>query len=116
MRLNRRRLIMLFVLMMMVILPVGALADDCGCGVVQLEGAEKNKIVAEVLKNDDFKQLKKSSMAEGYVWNGVSEAQVVRTPGGDILIAIPVTSPAGESYAIVHALGVEGFYLIPASE
>ncbi len=114
MRMNRKVLALLIVLIIMVFaLPVGALAEECGCGLVEVQGAEKHKIVSDLLKNDAFKAEKKAITEQGFKWTGVSKAEVVRTPDGDIFVAIPVTSPTGENYGLVYVYGQ--FHLVPES-
>lgn len=65
--------------------------DECGCTVVT--GAEKNKHVAELLKSDHLKEVKKdlANLEEGYRWNGVNGAEVIYNEEFDqLLIGIPV--------------------------
>ncbi|MCH1625201.1 hypothetical protein [Fredinandcohnia quinoae] len=54
--------------------------DDCGCGVTYVKGAEKNKIVANILKSKEFKEQKKILKSEGYNWLGANKIVVVKKP------------------------------------
>lgn len=50
-------------------------STDCGCGTPIL-GAEKNKMIADVLKSDEFKNIKKQAMKDGFLWRGVDGTSV----------------------------------------
>jgi hypothetical protein len=50
-------------------------STDCGCGTPIL-GAEKNKIISEILKSEEFKNVKKEAMKEGFSWRGVEGTSV----------------------------------------
>ncbi|MEC1524955.1 hypothetical protein P9D43_23400 [Neobacillus niacini] len=53
--------------------------EDCLCNsFTVLDGAEKNKIVAEFLASDEFKTLKSNNLDSGYKWNGISKAEVTK--------------------------------------
>ncbi|WHX98321.1 hypothetical protein [Neobacillus sp. DY30] len=53
--------------------------EDCFCdSFIILDGAEKNKIVAEFLASDEFKTLKLTNLESGYKWKGISKAEVTR--------------------------------------
>jgi hypothetical protein len=71
--------------------------DDCGCVTEEISGAEKNKIVSNLLKSDEFKDMKKEQMQNLYKWKGVSEIEVIRniTYGGIIIITIPILTIDG---------------------
>ncbi|MBM4760927.1 hypothetical protein [Bacillus sp. B15-48] len=51
-------------------------ADDCECPGTVIIGAERNQLVAELLKNDDFKAIKKELEAKNYQWNGAGAIEV----------------------------------------
>lgn len=52
---------------------------NCPCNFIKpIEGAEKNKIVANILASDEFKTLKRNKLENGYQWKGISEAEVSR--------------------------------------
>jgi hypothetical protein len=50
--------------------------DDCGCPGTVFTGAERNKLVAELLKSDVFKEAKLVLKEEGYVWQGAGAIEV----------------------------------------
>jgi hypothetical protein len=50
-------------------------STDCGCGTPIL-GAEKNKIIADILKSDEFKEKKMEAKNEGFLWRGVDGTSV----------------------------------------
>jgi hypothetical protein len=54
----------------------GQPTDDCGCPGTVITGAERNKLVANLLKSDVFKQAKIELEEEGYVWQGASMIEV----------------------------------------
>jgi hypothetical protein len=71
--------------------------DGCGCVTEVVTGAEKNKIVSNLLKSDEFKNVKKEELKKLYKWKGVSEIEVIRniTAGGIIIITLPISSLDG---------------------
>ncbi|WP_226037444.1 hypothetical protein [Aquibacillus saliphilus] len=83
--------------------------DDCGCGegVREITGSEKNKIVANLLSSDEFKEKKKELKKIGYHWNGVNEVEVeFSEPLNEILIAIPfLNQDRSEKYYWLYAFG-----------
>ncbi|MDF2856004.1 MAG: hypothetical protein K0Q87_1855 [Neobacillus sp.] len=92
-----------------------ALAQDeheCGCDVEQLQGAEKNKIVSNLLKSEEFKNVKKKYMQNGFKWNGVSKVEVLKnhTHGGMIMVGAPFYSPDG---TVTMAVFFNGVYMDP---
>ncbi|MBM7655619.1 hypothetical protein [Neobacillus cucumis] len=53
--------------------------EDCAChDVTPILGAERNKIVADLISNNEFKTVKKDLMSKGYKWLGASEVQVYK--------------------------------------
>jgi hypothetical protein len=50
--------------------------DDCGCPGTVITGAERNKLVANLLKSDVFKQARVELKREGYVWQGAGAVEV----------------------------------------
>jgi hypothetical protein len=52
--------------------------DDCGCPGTVITGAERNKLVANLLKSNVFKQAKieLKDEDEGFRWQGASEVEV----------------------------------------
>lgn len=83
------------------------LNNDCGCDVTYILGAEKNKIVSDLIKNEPFKLVKMSLFQDGYTWNGVSGIEVVR-PNNDsdsIGITVPFTDENGIEQVAVFVNG-----------
>lgn len=78
--------------------------DDCGCGIVT--GAEKNKVIADMLKSDVFKAKKKELKATGYQWNGVDNFEVSYNSKFDAyLVVMPLVSENGELHVLLYAFG-----------
>ncbi len=77
--------------------PVKAASEDCGChDVTFIVGAEKNKMVSDLLKSDEFKSVKSGLMQKGYTFNGVSDIQVVKINKFNvIMIGIPFINSDG---------------------
>jgi hypothetical protein len=85
---------------------------DCGCEVEQLQGAEKNKIVSNLLKSDEFKNVKKKYMKNGFKWTGVSKVEVLKnhTVGGMIMVGVPFYLEDG---SVTMAVFFNGVYMDP---
>ncbi|MCM3668136.1 hypothetical protein M3181_03860 [Mesobacillus maritimus] len=68
------------VLLMMFVVPGNAVLaeeNDCQCPGTVITGAERNKLVADLLKSDEFKAAKKQLMKEeGYTWAGAGAIEV----------------------------------------
>jgi hypothetical protein len=59
--------------------PVQAEEEPCICGDIitqEILGAERNKIISNLLKSDEFKTIKKVQMQHGLKWNGVNNIVV----------------------------------------
>jgi hypothetical protein len=71
--------------------------EDCIChDVAPIFGAEKNKIVADILKSDAFKNAKKDWKTEGYTFNGVDSVEVIKfNKFGFVMVGFPVTNNDG---------------------
>ncbi|WP_460348503.1 hypothetical protein [Pseudoneobacillus sp. C159] len=84
--------------------------DDCGCpNVEMIVGAEKNKMVAELLKSNGFKDFKKSLMENGYSYRGVHDIEVANfIDYGFIAIAVPFINKDG---AVEMKVFVDGVYM-----
>lgn len=83
---------------------VGPETNHCGCEVTYLTGAERNKIVSNLLKSDEFKSLKKDLIQDGYKWKGAGAIEVIQnhTYGGIILVGVPFIDNAGTEWFFVH--------------
>ncbi|PLS09546.1 hypothetical protein [Neobacillus cucumis] len=69
-------------------------ATDCGCDVSPVFGAEKNKMVADLISSQEFKDAKRSIKNEGYSWRGVKNIEVIinHSHGDAIMIGVPFYS------------------------
>jgi hypothetical protein len=86
--------------------PVKA-AEECGCNVTPIVGHERNVIVSNLLKSDEFKDLKKDLKKEGYKWNGAHDIEVVKNNDyGIILVGVPFTDDDGIEEVFVFIDGV----------
>ncbi|MFS0864620.1 hypothetical protein [Fredinandcohnia sp. 179-A 10B2 NHS] len=86
--------------------------EDCGCPFIYLDGAERNKLVANILKSTDFHNLKKAQEAEGYSFAGADLIQVVKPNTGEDfrLGAVPFVNEKGEiKYAAFYNNSFAGF-------
>ncbi|RFB17363.1 hypothetical protein DZB84_09860 [Bacillus sp. HNG] len=73
--------------------------DDCECGVTYLQGAERNKVVANTLKLTEFKKVKADLGQDGYVFAGADQVMVVHMPFEGIIltiVAVPFIHENGE--------------------
>jgi hypothetical protein len=87
-----------------------AKAEECGCDVSPVLGAEKNKIVAELISSQEFKDSKLSIKNEGYGWKGVSNFEVIvnHTYGEAIMIGVPYYNHDG---SVEMAVFINGTYM-----
>jgi hypothetical protein len=86
--------------------------DDCAChDVSPILGAEKNKIVSDLLKSEEFKQVRKSTKVE-YSLKGVHNIEVVKLNQLNlIMVGVPFTkNDDGNIYMFAfmngHFLGI----------
>lgn len=72
-------------------------ATDCGCDVSPVLGAEKNKVVAELISSQEFKDAKVVIKNDGYSWRGVKNIEVVVNHSKDnaLMIGVPVLNGDG---------------------
>ena len=70
---------------------------ECGCVVSTVLGAEKNKIVADLLSSQEFKNAKQLITSEGYSWRGIDniEVEVNHSHGDAVLIVVPFYTQDG---------------------
>lgn len=89
---------------------VFAAEEECTChDVTPIFGAEKNKIVSDILKSDEFKNAKKDWKNEGYKFNGVDDVEVIRHNFyGYVMVGFPVTNIDG---VLEMAAFFDGVYL-----
>jgi hypothetical protein len=71
--------------------------EECTChNVTLISGAEKNKIVSDILKSEAFKNAKKDWKINGYQFNGVDDAEVIKfNATGFVMVGFPVTNKDG---------------------
>jgi diacylglycerol kinase family enzyme len=83
-------------------------AEECGCDVTPIFGAEKNKIVATLISSPEFKSTKFSLKSDGYTWRGAKNIEVIvnNTYGGMIMIAVPYLNNNGTVEMAVFFDGV----------
>jgi hypothetical protein len=74
-----------------------AAEEECEChNVTFIFGAEKNKVVSNILKSDEFKNAKKDWKNNGYSFNGVDDVEVIKfNSDGSIMVGFPVTNKDG---------------------
>ncbi|WP_318507167.1 hypothetical protein [Bacillus sp. T3] len=75
--------------------------DDCGCDVSMLTGSERNKILSDLLKSDEFKAEKQVLKDQGYKWNGAGTTEVIinHSYGDLIMVGVMFTAEDGKQYA-----------------
>jgi hypothetical protein len=89
---------------------VFAAEEECEChDVTFIFGAEKNKVVSDILKSDEFKNAKKDWKNNGYSLNGVDDVEVIKhNIYGFIMVGFPVTNKDG---VLEMAAFINGKYL-----
>lgn len=71
-------------------------SDECGCDTSEITGAERNKIVADILKSTEFKVTKAEHESAGYSMLGAEYIQVMDNHTyGFIMVGVPMTGPSG---------------------
>ncbi|THE11920.1 hypothetical protein E1I69_12970 [Bacillus timonensis] len=92
--------------LLMLVLPGNtafAHGDDCECGVTYLQGAERNKAVANTLKLDEYKKVKADKGKEGYEFAGADQIMVVHMPYEDTLLTIVAVPFVHENGDVIFA-------------
>lgn len=71
--------------------------ENCEChNVTPILGAEKNKIVADLLSSQEFKDTKLTLKSDGYSWRGAKNIEVlVHNKYGYIMIGVPFINNEG---------------------
>jgi hypothetical protein len=83
-------------------------AEECGCVVTPIFGAEKNKIVAALISSPEFKSTKFSLKSDGYSWRGANNIEViVNNTYGVVMVAVPYINNDG---ILEMAVFVEGTF------
>ncbi|WP_045521705.1 hypothetical protein [Neobacillus niacini] len=81
--------------------------DGCDCVTKEITGAEKNKIVSNLLKSDDLKNARKEIKEEGFKWNGIGNVEVIYNITHDIMmVGIPVKNADETIWTAVFFNGV----------
>ncbi|MEH7098463.1 hypothetical protein [Neobacillus vireti] len=85
-------------------------ATDCGCDISPVLGAEKNKIIANLISSQEFKDAKLSIRNDGYSWKGVSNIEVIvnHTYGEAIMVGVPYYNQDG---SVEMAVFINGKYM-----
>ena len=88
-------------------------AAECGCDVSPVLGAEKNKIVAELISSQEFKDAKLSLRYDGISWKGAKNIEVIvnHTYGDALMVGVPYYTQEG---SLVMAVFINGVYMGPA--
>jgi hypothetical protein len=87
-------------------------ADECGCDVSPVLGAEKNKIVAELISSQEFKNAKLSLRYDGISWKGAKNIEVIvnHTHDNALMVGVPYFTQEG---SLVMAVFINGIYMGP---
>jgi hypothetical protein len=104
------------IVLLMFVGPVNAANPDlvpdlfnCGCeaeGIYPVTGSEKNKIVAELLSSDAFKE-QKFEQNKVYTFKGINAVQVAEVEGiGVHIVAVPFFTESGTVKFAMFANGV----------
>ncbi|MCM3727458.1 hypothetical protein M3226_17410 [Neobacillus cucumis] len=81
--------------------------EPCTCHeLIPIQGAERNKIVADFISSNEFKEIKKDLWKLGYSWNGAHTIEVVLPGDGRTMIGVPVISAEGVPDVYVFINGV----------
>jgi hypothetical protein len=89
---------------------VFAAEEECEChDVTTIFGAEKNKVVSDILKSDEFKNAKRDWKNNGYSFNGVDGVELIKhNIYGFIMVGFPITNKDG---VLEMAAFINGEYL-----
>ncbi|MBT2655748.1 hypothetical protein J7E81_10960 [Bacillus sp. ISL-18] len=87
-----------------------AKAADCGCDTSPVLGAEKNKIIANLISSQEFKDSKLLIRNERYNWKGVNNIEVIvnHTYGDALMIGVPYYNQNG---SVEMAVFINGLYM-----
>ncbi|MDN3016262.1 hypothetical protein PH210_08625 [Paenibacillus sp. BSR1-1] len=88
-----------------------AKAAECGCAVTPILGAERNKLVADLINSEEFKNIKKELQKEELSWSGADTIEVIKfNISGEILIAVPFLDANGSGFMYVFYNGKFVYY------
>ena len=87
-----------------------AKAAECGCDVTPVLGAEKNKIVANLLSSHEFKNVKHLLKSEGYSYRGAKNIEVLinHSHKDTVMVGVPFYNEDG---TIEMAAFFNGIYM-----
>jgi len=81
--------------------------EGCDCVTKEISGAEKNKIISDLLKSKELKDAKKLLKENGYKWNGVGNVEVIYNYTIEtMMIGIPVRYSDGTVWTAVFFNGM----------
>jgi hypothetical protein len=82
--------------------------EPCFCDdVTVLTGAERNRIIANLIKTEAFKDVRKALKLEGLKWNGANEIQVMKHNQIPLsIVGVPFTSEDGTIMMAVFFNGI----------
>jgi hypothetical protein len=84
---------------------------DCGCIVEPIYGAEKNKIVSNLLKSEEFKNVKKDNMRNGLNLKGVKGIEVIYNITHEVMmVGVPFVKADG---TVIMEAFFNGVYMDP---
>ena len=85
-------------------------AAECGCDTSPVLGAEKNKIVAELISSQAFKDAKFSLMYDGISWKGAKNIEVIvnHTHDNALMVGVPYYTQEG---SLMMAVFINGVYM-----
>lgn len=71
--------------------------EDCGCPFEKVSGAEKNKVVSDLLKSEVFKNAKKQATEAGLKWRGADQIYIMKIQEGiPYAITVPFYTVDGD--------------------
>jgi hypothetical protein len=82
----------------------------CGCEVSLITGAERNKIVANLLKSDVFKEVSVALKEDGFKWSGAGDIEIIQnhSHGDIIMVGVMYSNVTGANVAYGYVYLPEG--------
>jgi hypothetical protein len=81
-------------------------SNECGCEITPVLGADRNKLVSDLISSQSFKNVKKEVKSEGLSWIGAHAIEVIQfNVSGEILVAVPFFNAAGNGFMYVFHNG-----------
>ncbi|MBY0097156.1 hypothetical protein [Mesobacillus maritimus] len=78
--------------------------DECDCPGTVFTGSERNKLVANLLKSNVFKEERLELKKDGYVWQGAGAIEVRELAPGMIVYQVVFLSENGEEVGAAFGL------------